>query len=805
MIGGSAWCSPVPGANAGRIRDLTLIVSTSSCAYWDQLPGKINHFHVAVGVGRLGNAISKLGTSFWISREVWRRVRGWEHIPTVLAGCVIRDVVWGINASPLDAGEVQYTPQHAILATLAAESCGLGGHRTMLPRSFVEDIESIQLSRILNGDCLTYFWRGDPNFTGICRVHCIVKSGVTCESRALLSALRRRKREIRARLKGRWVHWVVQWREHSHTFHTSTHKMAKAFNACTGEQALCLHYDAFSVLDELFDNQRDMGRVNDGIDDRVFFRAQNHVQCGNISWGTQERTQPYKAAYIHTSLVGNGRIAKAALKQLSSANIDASGPRRRDTISPQFSMERNRMLSPRVSWTLRTSKDQMSVLLCESSYPPGERSMYGKKVAACITQTYSCVLTNATHINYASKTSGLVPIPSAVSWRSMAHTATKAFYLSDSSFPGSTSAGQEVLESCLVSQWSVLYSSKQPGLEDTYLLQQANALFVASLRSKTSTEHHAGIFFGVDFYELLPPRLGTTIMYCIEISQTVSLEQLLFGKVKKYRKSEKWFTPNRRQRVVRRCILPGMQAFIYAISMGIFSTGMAGESEVTAVDNENVFYNEQVVHNSQSLLCHNPHLNTVGESARIDAPKCARKANATMKAAYDARAVQDPVPQCSLSPSGCSSKEPAVMNVKRITRVGKTNALEIQTRRKYLTRQTKALPLSNNAPLVPPIPPTDIFPKLSAEAKALQDKFNSFIQGTSIGEYAESLLRAYFKSNSKRQGQISVFVDPLQDLYELRDAYTKIQDQSLAAEGLSYKQVVLSPRSSSGWKIFGVA
>lgn len=46
-------------------------------------------------------------------------------------------------------------------------------------------------------------------------------------------------------------------------------------------------------------------------------------------------------------------------------------------------------------------------------------------------------------------------------------------------------------------------------------------------------------------------------------------------------------------------------------------------------------------------------------------------------------------------------------------------------------------------------------------------------------------MRVYFKSNSKRQGQISVFVDPLQDLYELRDAYTKIQDQSLAAEGLS--------------------
>ncbi|KAK0441478.1 uncharacterized protein EV420DRAFT_1650085 [Desarmillaria tabescens] len=134
-----------------------------------------------------------------------------------------------------------------------------------------------------------------------------------------------------------------------------------------------------------------------------------------------------------------------------------------------------------------------------------------------------------------------------------------------------------------------------------------------------------------------------------------------------------------------------------------------------------------------------------------------------------------------------SSKELAVVNVKRITRVGKTNALEIQTRRKYLTYQVRTLPLSNNAAPVPPIPPTDIFPKLSAEARALQDKFNSFIQGTSIGQYAESLLRAYFKSNSKCQGQISIFVDPLQDLYELQDAYTTIQDQSLEVEGLSVR------------------
>ncbi|PBK68629.1 hypothetical protein ARMSODRAFT_976013 [Armillaria solidipes] len=291
----NARCSPVPGANAGRIRDLTLIVSASSCAYWDRLPGKSNHFRVAVGVGRLGNAIGKLGMSFWIGREVVRRVRGWEHIPTVLAGCAIGDVVWGVNASPLDAGEVRYTPQHAILATLAAESCGLrpteGGDR---------------LRGVGKPFPFNLGWTYD-NAPAIVRrgyrvypVWCRVQRGGRAvnyrhESRALLSALRRRKREIRARLMGRRVHWVVRWREHSHTFHTSTHKTAKAFDACTGEQALCLHYDAFSVPDELFDNQKDMGRVDDGIDDRVFFRAQNHVQCGNISWGTQELTQPYKA------------------------------------------------------------------------------------------------------------------------------------------------------------------------------------------------------------------------------------------------------------------------------------------------------------------------------------------------------------------------------------------------------------------------------------------------------------------------------------------------------------------------------
>ncbi len=56
--------------------------------------------------------------------------------------------------------------------------------------------------------------------------------------------------------------------------------MAKAFDAYTGEQALCLHYGRFLVPDELFDNQRNMGRVDDGIDDRIFFCVKNHIECG---------------------------------------------------------------------------------------------------------------------------------------------------------------------------------------------------------------------------------------------------------------------------------------------------------------------------------------------------------------------------------------------------------------------------------------------------------------------------------------------------------------------------------------------
>ncbi|KAK0435651.1 hypothetical protein EV421DRAFT_1740111 [Armillaria borealis] len=139
-----------------------------------------------------------------------------------------------------------------------------------------------------------------------------------------------------------------------------------------------------------------------------------------------------------------------------------------------------------------------------------------------------------------------------------------------------------------------------------------------------------------------------------------------------------------------------------------------------------------------------------------------------------------------------ASKDSTVVNVKHVTRLGKTNALEIQTRKKHLKHQANSPPSSKKPAPPPPLPLINLFLKLNAEANALQDKFNSFIQGMSISEYAESLLKAYFKSSSKCQGQIGVFVDPLEELYDLRDSYTKTEARSREVEGLSARHKALA-------------
>ncbi|PBK73749.1 hypothetical protein ARMSODRAFT_972132 [Armillaria solidipes] len=144
--------------------------------------------------------------------------------------------------------------------------------------------------------------------------------------------------------------------------------------------------------------------------------------------------------------------------------------------------------------------------------------------------------------------------------------------------------------------------------------------------------------------------------------------------------------------------------------------------------------------------------------------------------------------QCRAS----TSKDSTIVNVKHVTRLGKTNALKIQTRKKHLKYQANSLPSSKKPAPPPPLPLINLFLKLNAKVNALQDKFNSFIQSMSISEYTESLLKAYFKSSSKCQGQIDVFIDPLEELYDLHDSYTKTEARSHEVEGLSARHKALA-------------
>ncbi|SJL18395.1 uncharacterized protein ARMOST_21983 [Armillaria ostoyae] len=75
--------------------------------------------------------------------------------------------------------------------------------------------------------------------------------------------------------------------------------------------------------------------------------------------------------------------------------------------------------------------------------------------------------------------------------------------------------------------------------------------------------------------------------------------------------------------------------------------------------------------------------------------------------------------EAKTSVESCANKESTVVNVKHVTRLGKTNALEIQTRKKYLKHQANSPPLSKKPAPAPPLPLVDLFLKLNAEANAL--------------------------------------------------------------------------------------
>ncbi|SJL15794.1 uncharacterized protein ARMOST_19299 [Armillaria ostoyae] len=133
-----------------------------------------------------------------------------------------------------------------------------------------------------------------------------------------------------------------------------------------------------------------------------------------------------------------------------------------------------------------------------------------------------------------------------------------------------------------------------------------------------------------------------------------------------------------------------------------------------------------------------------------------------------------------------------------VKRVGKTNALEIQTISRATVHYPKSMKVKlASPPLPPPPPPADVFPKLSDEAKVLWDDFDYFIGDMSLTSFIKHLLKKYFRSDSKRQGQIAVFVEPLDELYRFQKSYGCIVAQSLRIEGPSARHLALEQEGQS--------
>ncbi|KAK0237945.1 hypothetical protein EDD85DRAFT_952113 [Armillaria nabsnona] len=88
----------------------------------------------------------------------------------------------------------------------------------------------------------------------------------------------------------------------------------------------------------------------------------------------------------------------------------------------------------------------------------------------------------------------------------------------------------------------------------------------------------------------------------------------------------------------------------------------------------------------------------------------------------------------------------------------------------------------------PPAPPPDTFPRFNAEASMVLQEFEDFLEGKVPSDYVKSLLSRYFKDNSWQQGEIGIFVEPLDDLYRMQTAYKDISVKVLQADGPSKRQ-----------------
>ncbi|KAK0476377.1 hypothetical protein IW261DRAFT_1567058 [Armillaria novae-zelandiae] len=124
------------------------------------------------------------------------------------------------------------------------------------------------------------------------------------------------------------------------------------------------------------------------------------------------------------------------------------------------------------------------------------------------------------------------------------------------------------------------------------------------------------------------------------------------------------------------------------------------------------------------------------------------------------------------------------------------------------TSQYEVISVPETAPKVPP--PPDPFPKFNAEVLKILQQFEDFLVGKTPSDYVKSLLRCYFKDSSRRQGEIGLFVEPLDVLYKMQEAHRSISMQALQADGPSKRQKRLDCAGNGigtlirGWRIYGV-
>ncbi|KAK0227528.1 hypothetical protein IW262DRAFT_1292502 [Armillaria fumosa] len=90
---------------------------------------------------------------------------------------------------------------------------------------------------------------------------------------------------------------------------------------------------------------------------------------------------------------------------------------------------------------------------------------------------------------------------------------------------------------------------------------------------------------------------------------------------------------------------------------------------------------------------------------------------------------------------------------------------------------------SEMVPKVPP--PPDPFPKFDAEVLKILQQFEDFLVSKTPSDYVKFLLRCYFKDSSWQQGEIGLFVKPLDVLYKMQEAHRSISMKALRADGPS--------------------